>query len=103
MDDEYYGPIPEGRWKFWTSDWSKTNIFRDREWGTYRVRLFHAPETETYKRKDFFLHGGVKPGTVGCIDVGNADVEIFNLLKDHEYIILYVKYGKYKDLWDDLK
>jgi RHS repeat-associated protein len=95
------GPIPEGRWKFWTEDWSKTNPFRSREWGTYRVRLFPAPETNTYNRTDFFLHGGVRPGTLGCIDVGKADVEIYNLLKDHEYIILYVKYKDYDNLWGD--
>jgi RHS repeat-associated protein len=102
VDKHYKGPIPPGRWKFYNSDWSRTNIFRDPEWGTYRVRLFPAPETKTYGRKNFFFHGGVKPGTAGCIDVGKADVEIYNLLKGHEHITLNVNY-KYKDLWDDLK
>jgi hypothetical protein len=50
------------------------------DWGEYRVRLYPTKETDTCGRTNFFLHGGEKPGSAGCIDIGNADRDLFPLL-----------------------
>ena len=53
------------------------NLFLD--WGIVRVVLRPDEETEKvlkiYKRKNFFLHGGVRPGTLGCVQMRNEDIE----------------------------
>jgi hypothetical protein len=98
-EKEYYGPIPEGEYSFYPSEFSKTNILRDEEWGTYRVRLYKSPKIKS-KRDNFFLHGGKRLGSAGCIDVGSADVELYEMLKDHDRVTVGVKY-EYNDLWPD--
>lgn len=50
------------------------------DWGRYRVPLHPDKGTDTYGRKNFFLHGGRESGTGGCIDVGDADKDLFPLL-----------------------
>ncbi len=90
------GPIPPGTWWLQPEEISPTNFFRrnfdPRDSGEYRVRLYPSEETETYGRTNFFLHGGEKPGSAGCIDVGNADRHLFPLLmKPKEPIYIEVK------------
>ena len=54
------------------------------DWGVYRVPLHPFPGTNTYGRENFFLHGGQKPGSAGCIDVNACDTAIHDILKDHK-------------------
>jgi hypothetical protein len=77
------GPLPSGLYFLKHSDISKAGFFRKftGDWGQYRVRLHAAPGTETFGRDEFFLHGGAKPGSAGCIDCGAADTKIFSILQ----------------------
>ncbi|MBK8190448.1 MAG: hypothetical protein IPK79_08360 [Vampirovibrionales bacterium] len=43
------------------------------EWGLCRVPLYPDPKINTFGRKDFYIHGGDKPGSAGCIDLGHSD------------------------------
>jgi hypothetical protein len=48
--------------------------------------------TNTYGRKNFMLHGGEKPGSAGCIDVGKNDKVIFSeLLKSKNEVKVKVE------------
>jgi hypothetical protein len=38
-------------------------------------------KTNMYGRSGFFFHGGEKPGSAGCVDVGCNDEELFPLMK----------------------
>ena len=105
QDKKYKGPIPEGKWTFNIEDIDKRawyNFLRDPEWGTYRVKLNPVKGTETYGRTNLFLHGGVEPGTAGCVDMGIADEEIFPMLmsdESHIKIDFHVKYGGCPKKW----
>jgi hypothetical protein len=73
---------------------SRSGFFRKYfgDWGEYRVPLHPDEGTNTYGRKNFFLHGGEEPGTLGCIDIGNADKRLFPaLMKLKKPITLEVK------------
>jgi hypothetical protein len=52
------------------------------DWGHCRVVLHPFPSTNTYDRgkEGFFLHGGVTPGSAGCLDSGDCDTNIFKIL-----------------------
>ncbi len=73
------GPIPPGRYWFDPREISPSGRLRNYigDWGEYRVRLYPTGDTNTYGRTNFFLHGGEKPGSAGCIDIGNADRHLF--------------------------
>lgn len=79
------GPIPEGEYTLDPSKFSKGSWLRNLtgDWGTWRVRIEPKSGTNTYGRKGFYIHGGKKPGTKGCIDLGKNDIKFHNLLKDH--------------------
>lgn len=93
------GPIPEGRYRFKAEqaaifgymDRTKLNLGKNKtfkdpfgrnmhggDWGTGRVAL-HPVKIKagpkgcgnTKQRSGFYLHGGILPGSSGCIDVGN--------------------------------
>ena len=85
------GPIPEGKYTIYPEETSEVqgwsyykrllsgsfqNFFLA-DWGNYRVVLHPMNGTETYGRDNFFLHGGLWPGSAGCIDVGIYDAMIF--------------------------
>jgi hypothetical protein len=79
------GPIPPGTYWFDPSEISPSGVYRKYfpragDWGDYRVRLYPVEGTDTHGRTNFFLHGGEKPGSAGCIDIGNADRHFFPLL-----------------------
>lgn len=40
------------------------------DWGTHRIQLHPVKGTRTFGRDGFYLHGGDKPGSHGCIDIG---------------------------------
>ena len=42
------------------------------DWGDWRVPLRPLPGTNTYGRSGFFIHGGSRPGSAGCIDIGGG-------------------------------
>ncbi len=87
----FYGPIPEGVYSLYPSEISKAGIAREimqllgiADWGEYRAPLHADPcATDTKGRDNFFLHGGEKPGSAGCIDIGSGDVKLFPILKKH--------------------
>ncbi len=75
------GPIPRGRYTARSRDLSNPPWFKDiarnlpglgADWGDWRVRLRPSPETETFGRSGFFLHGGPIRGSAGCIDAGGG-------------------------------
>jgi RHS repeat-associated protein len=80
----YKGPIPSGFYMADPSQVGAGGFFRDLlgDWGRFRVPLKPHPNTQTFGRDGFFLHGGKKPGSAGCIDVGGSDVELFKHLKN---------------------
>lgn len=66
------GPIPEGTYwvapsELWDNAWYKAAPTS--AWGNYRLTIHPFPETETYGRGGFFIHGGRVPGSAGCIDL----------------------------------
>lgn len=42
------------------------------DWGSFRVPQHPDTSTVTYGRSGFFLHGGVRKSSAGCIDVGGG-------------------------------
>ncbi|MFG6417224.1 RHS repeat-associated core domain-containing protein [Roseateles sp. DC23W] len=77
------GPIPSGGYTLNTAEISEGGWVRSLlgDWGTYRAPLHPDAATNTFGRDGFFLHGGSKPGSKGCIDVGQSDVNLFPQLK----------------------
>lgn len=72
------GPIPLGNYTANKSLLSKPGLigttlrnFRG-DWGAWRLPLTPNPNTNTYGRSGFFLHGGQFPGSAGCIDIGGG-------------------------------
>ena len=57
------------------------------DWGLYRVPLTPSSKTNTFGRKDFYIHGGDKPGSAGCIDIGHNDANLLAALKAISAII----------------
>jgi len=93
------GPLPEGKYRLTPDEldnpgemWDKIrNIGRD--WGSWRVRLYE--EDDTLGRSVFFLHGGRKSGSKGCIEFGGwDDAKLRRLIEDSPYeITVEVDYG----------
>ena len=74
----WQGPIPPGSYTLNPNEISRGGWLRSLtgDWGNYRVPLHPDSNTNTYNRDGFFLHGGVDPGSAGCIDVGLYDTVI---------------------------
>ena len=62
------------------------------DWGKFRVPLQPDPSTKTLGRDGFFLHGGKKPGSAGCIDVGGNDTDLFKHLQNAPGLVPVVAY-----------
>jgi hypothetical protein len=67
------GPIPEGKYwinpdEIWENAWYKIGASEE-AWGKYRVTIHPFTTTITHKRGGFFIHGGSRPGSAGCIDL----------------------------------
>jgi hypothetical protein len=109
QNSPFKGPLTEGRYSFSTSDIQPMRVLdmmtglvpghRGRfpgsmpAWGTERVSLVpsFAP---TNGRNNFFIHGGVTPGSAGCIDLGPNEKVYFDALRstgepDHDVIVRY--------------
>ena len=76
------GPLPSGVYLLNRGDITEGGFLRSLtgDWGDYRVPLNPVPGTNTFGRDGFFLHGGSRPGSAGCIDCGGADGTIFPIL-----------------------
>lgn len=51
---------------------SSNNLLEPRDWGDWLVPLIPDKLTNTYNRDSFYLHGGIKEGSAGCIDIGGG-------------------------------
>jgi len=100
----YKGPIPAGEYwvqpsQMWQNNWFKSIVRTPRSaWGNFRLTIHPYPNTQTYGRGGFFIHGGAAPGSAGCIDLTvNIDSFVEKLTKELEglpecYIPLTVRY-----------
>jgi hypothetical protein len=80
------GPIPRGYYEINVSEldtpvpaYALARRMFQGDWGSFRVRLHETqsfpaapPFGPPYPRTNHFLHGGDKPGTAGCVDVGGG-------------------------------
>lgn len=84
------GLTPPGSYTVDPSQISAAGFFRKyldpRDWGDYRAPLDPDPDTNTFVRSGFFLHGGNKRhGFEGCIKVeGDNQNDLFDKLKQNE-------------------
>jgi len=95
----FKGPTPEGHYTVKPSEitgggWH--TLTRSAAWGTYRAPLHPAKGTNTYGRKNMFIHGDKtnNPGSLGCIDIADCDVWFRNwaMTDPSKDIDVYVKY-----------
>jgi len=84
-------------WKF-RATWGGGMIADHDAWGTVRAPLHPAPNTNTWGRRDFFLHGhgNRHAGTAGCMGLPNEDAKrLFNKMEawslEHPGAIIDVK------------
>lgn len=63
------GPIPEGAYWVNPSELGTPKFASRDSWGTYRLTIHQYPGTTTYGRGGFFIHGGIRFGSKGCIDL----------------------------------
>ena len=119
--DGKYEPIPEGRYwinpsELWErSGWTDVKLYvvgafkqgasgqqfiRDHQagWGNYRITLHPFPETNVGSRGGFFIHGGTRPGSKGCIDLTEHMAEFVRDIRSEAevqkdcFFLLTVKY-----------
>jgi len=104
----FQGPLTEGRYSFSTGDIQPLTTLdaaiglvprRGRfpgsiaAWGTERVPL--VPDSAPANgRNNFFIHGGITPGSAGCIDLGPNEKAYFDVLRStgessHDVIVQY--------------
>lgn len=72
------GPIPLATYTLNPDEITRGGFLRSLtgDWGDYRVPLHPTDGAELHGRSGFFIHGGSKPGSKGCIDVGSGDGDI---------------------------
>ena len=80
--DPNRGPIPSGNYFIDTTKVSQLGLWqtlkRNRpfggggDWGNWNAPLTPTATTNTYGRGGFYIHGGMIPGSAGCIDVGGG-------------------------------
>ncbi len=93
------GPLPEGAYTLHPDELSDPNFLSDikrnltGDWGDWRVRLHE--KDPTLGRSNFFLHGGIRSGTKGCIEFeGFSDAELLRLIEESPFDIeVDVDYG----------
>jgi hypothetical protein len=65
------GPIPEGQ--YWIRpDQMASGLVGVEAWGNFRITIHRVPETATFGRGGFFIHGGKTFGSAGCIDLAGG-------------------------------
>jgi uncharacterized protein RhaS with RHS repeats len=98
--DANRGPIPPGGYSINVFELSHPGIIRGiarqfrGDWGDWRVPIKPLSPTQTYGRNGFYLHGGIFPGSAGCIDFGGGifgneytDRVLDDLLNDPDGIV----------------
>ncbi|HLK99330.1 MAG TPA: tlde1 domain-containing protein [Myxococcaceae bacterium] len=75
----FQGPIPEGVYwirpdELWENAWYKNG--QRSAWGNFRITIHPFTTTKTHGRGGFFIHGGERAGSAGCIDLW-SDVDRF--------------------------
>ena len=106
------GPIPEGRyilprnsgehhepgeWRTFDEFISNINLWKTNSdaWGYSRIPIRALPETNTFGRHSMYVHGGITPGSAGCIDLtGNMEDFYRDFLNYNGDLSLEVKYPK---------
>jgi hypothetical protein len=103
------GPLPEGTWavrldQLQTRNQTRWQEFRgyfgrsawpggNRSWGDYRVWLHPLGSTNTHGRDKFSIHGGIVPGSAGCIDICGMMPSFVEKFQSHgQDMVLTVKY-----------
>lgn len=95
------GPIPTGSYSLYKKNLTNPGFIGDvartlrgGDWGDWRAPLIPSSGTQTFGRSGFFLHGGIKKGSAGCIDAGgglfgnaNTDRLLRDILSDPDGII----------------
>jgi RHS repeat-associated protein len=93
------GPIPEGQYYFnpaMIQNFDELTIHQQAgsfarrgqwpggtiAWGRQRVELRPDRSTNTYGRGGFFIHGGLVPGSAGCIDLCGQAGSFFSAVPD---------------------
>jgi len=107
------GPLPEGFYLlnlnelvYWDdlSIYQKAGAYANRglfpggtnAWGRARAPLIPL-SAETYGRSGFTVHGGAVPGSAGCIDLTNYELQFFNYIEKYKgttnsHIYIFVNY-----------
>jgi hypothetical protein len=64
-----------------------------RAWGNYRGEIRPVNGTKTFGRDGFFIHGGDRPGSAGCIDLTADNDDFFKFFRQlNKKLILIVRY-----------
>jgi hypothetical protein len=74
------GPIPPGQYRLFARTLSAPipvhavarTLWTRQDWGGIRIPAVPSMTTNTHGRGGFYLHGGLFPGSAGCIDVGGG-------------------------------
>jgi RHS repeat-associated protein len=72
------GPVPRGDYTIDPNELDDPGPLHDLvrqfrgDWGDWRVPLKPSPGTSQFGRSGFKLHGGMLPGSAGCVDVGGG-------------------------------
>jgi hypothetical protein len=97
----FEGPIPQGEYFINPKEFSGgliKDLIRTDGWGRWRVPVHPKPETETFKRDGFFIHGDNRLDyqSAGCIDIGDCDTfaREWALQRPDEPIDLTVNYAR---------
>jgi len=76
ISEPWLGPIPPGLYYAEPGSTQTVSIFSpiwfffgQESWGTQRLPLIPDPNTETYGRSRFFIHGGSRKQTGGCVQI----------------------------------
>jgi len=98
------GPIPEGEYWIQPAEIQENAWYRFKNsraaWGSFWITIHPYPETNTYSRGGFFIHGGDAPGSAGCIDLSVHMTKFVETLlaalgqSKNCYIPLSVRYPK---------
>ncbi|MBQ6340467.1 MAG: DUF2778 domain-containing protein, partial [Kiritimatiellae bacterium] len=100
------GPTPEGTYYILVNEkrtkWNsvRTHVLRHAGWGDFGWSLHPEPNTVTYGRSGFFIHGGSEWGSAGCIDLTSGDEKLATFLNGlcNCYIPVVVKYVVEKNM-----
>jgi RHS repeat-associated protein len=101
INESWLGPIPPGLYYAEPGSTQTVSIFSPiwlfwgrESWGTQRLPLIPDPNTETYGRSHFFIHGGSRKQTAGCIQIPNERSFFEAWEGTKEMLWLRVVYGR---------